>query len=115
MKRFVSIGECMIEMSGGENQTYNQGFAGDTLNTAWYTRIGLPQTWSVDYFTGVGDDIYSDQMLAFIDAHNIGTGYIRRIAGKRPGLYMIHQADGDRHFTYWRASGDRMASVMPEK
>jgi len=35
-KRFVSIGECMVEMSGGEDRTYRLGYAGDTLNTIWY-------------------------------------------------------------------------------
>lgn len=104
MKRFVSIGECMIEMSGGEKQIYSQGFAGDTLNTAFYARAALPDDWSIDYFTAVGDDIYSDQMLNFMSGNHIGTSLIRRIKGKRPGLYMIHQEDGDRHFTYWRDS-----------
>ena len=33
-KRFVSIGECMVEMSGGEDRTYRLGFAGDTLTSA---------------------------------------------------------------------------------
>lgn len=104
MNRFVSIGECMIEMSGGENQTYRQGFAGDTLNTAFYARAALSDSWSVDYFTALGDDIYSDQMLDFMSGNHIGTSSIRRIQNKRPGLYMIHQQDGDRHFTYWRDS-----------
>ena len=44
-KRFVSIGECMIEMSGGEDRQYRLGFAGDTLNTAWYARALLPADW----------------------------------------------------------------------
>jgi 2-dehydro-3-deoxygluconokinase len=101
-KRFVSIGECMIEMSGGEGGAYGLGFAGDTLNTAWYARALLPQGWSVDYVTALGDDLYSRQMRAFIEKAGIGTGTIQEIKGKRPGLYMIHQADGDRHFTYWR-------------
>ena len=102
MKRFVSVGECMIEMSGGEDGTYRLGYAGDTLNTAWYARAGLPPDWQVDYVTALGDDLYSGRMLAFFDAHGIGTGHIRRIEGRRPGLYLIHQAEGDRHFTYWR-------------
>jgi 2-dehydro-3-deoxygluconokinase len=101
-KRFVSIGECMIEMSGGEAGQYRLGFAGDTLNTAWYARALLPADWQVDYVTALGDDLYSDQMLAFFAKAGIGTGHIRRIAGRRPGLYLIHQAAGDRHFTYWR-------------
>jgi len=115
MQRFVSIGECMIEMSGGENQIYKQGFAGDTLNTAWYARAALPDNWQMDYFTAVGDDIYSDQMLAFLSQNNIGTQSIRRIKNKRPGLYMIHQAEGDRHFTYWRdrAAAKQLADDAP--
>src|SRR5690606_28570943 len=55
-----------------------------------------------DYVTALGDDIYSAQMLAFLADNGIGTGHVREIAGRRPGLYLIHQQDGDRHFTYWR-------------
>jgi 2-dehydro-3-deoxygluconokinase len=101
-KRFVSIGEAMIEMSGGEGGQYKLGFAGDTLNTAWYAKALLPKGWTVDYVTALGDDLYSKQMRAFIDKAGIGTGNIQEIKGKRAGLYMIHQQDGDRHFTYWR-------------
>jgi len=112
-KRFVSIGECMIEMSGGEDRMYRQGFAGDTLNTAWYMRALLPEGWSVDYVTALGDDLYSKDMRDFIGAADIGTGHIQEIAGKRPGLYMIHQAGGDRHFTYWR--GQSAAKLMADE
>lgn len=101
-KRFVSIGECMIEMSGGEGGMYKLGYAGDTLNTAWYMRALLPDDWQVDYVTALGDDLYSGQMRAFLDGAGIGTGHIQTIPGKRPGLYMIHQEKGDRVFTYWR-------------
>ena len=101
-KRFVSIGECMIEMSGGEGGMYKLGYAGDTLNTAWYMRALLPEDWQVDYVTALGDDLYSGQMHVFLEKAGIGTGYIQTIAGKRPGLYMIHQEMGDRVFTYWR-------------
>ena len=101
-QRFVSIGECMIEMSGGEDRQYRLGYAGDTLNTAWYMRALLGPDWSVDYFTGLGDDRYSADIRAFLDANRIGTGHIRTVPGRRPGLYMIHQEKGDRHFTYWR-------------
>ena len=101
-KRFVSIGECMIEMSGGEGGMYKLGYAGDTLNTAWYMRALLPAGWHVEYVTALGDDIYSGQMKAFLEKAGIGTGAIQTIEGKRPGLYMIHQEKGDRHFTYWR-------------
>lgn len=98
----VSIGEAMIEMSGGEDRTYRQGFAGDTLNTAYYLNALLGADWTVRYATAVGDDLYSRQVVEFIGQTGIDTGAIRTIKGKRAGLYMIHQADGDRHFTYWR-------------
>jgi 2-dehydro-3-deoxygluconokinase len=101
-KRFVSIGECMIEMSGGADRQYRMGFAGDTLNTAWYMRALLPAEWSVDYVTALGDDLYSMQMRSFFEAAGIGTAHIQEIKGRRPGLYLIHQAEGDRQFTYWR-------------
>jgi 2-dehydro-3-deoxygluconokinase len=101
-QRLVSIGECMIEMSGGEDRLYRLGFAGDTLNTAWYMRALLGQDWSVDYFTALGADKYSSEIKTFLETNQIGTGHIRTIPERRPGLYMIHQADGDRHFTYWR-------------
>ncbi|MHA6689942.1 sugar kinase [Devosia sp. A449] len=101
-QRFVSIGECMIEMSGGEDRQYRLGYAGDTLNTAWYMRALLGADWSVDYFTGLGEDRYSGEIREFLDSNNIGTSHIRTVPGRRPGLYMIHQDKGDRHFTYWR-------------
>ncbi len=101
-QRFVSIGECMIEMSGGADGLYRLGYAGDTLNTAWYARALLPESWSVDYVTALGDDRYSAEMRTFLETNRIGTAHIREVAGRRPGLYLIHQAGGDRHFTYWR-------------
>ena len=113
MPRFVSVGECMIEMSGGEDGQYHLGYAGDTLNTAWYARARLPEGWDVDYVTALGDDIYSQQMVDFFAGNGLGTEHIQKIDGKRPGLYMIHQADGDRHFTYWR--GQSAAKLMAEQ
>jgi 2-dehydro-3-deoxygluconokinase len=101
-KRFLSIGECMVELSGGEDGQFRLGFAGDTLNTAWYARATLPDNWEVAYYTALGDDGYSTAMLTFMEQGGINTELIRIIPGKRPGLYIIHQLDGDRHFTYWR-------------
>jgi len=111
-KRFVAIGECMIEMSGGNDRQYRLGYAGDTLNTSWYMRALLPKDWSVDYATALGDDLYSQEMRSFFDAAGIGTSHIQEIKGRRPGLYMIHQAGGDRHFTYWR--GQSAAKLLAD-
>ncbi len=39
MTRILAIGECMVEMAPTDVAgTYKMGFAGDTMNTAWYLR-----------------------------------------------------------------------------
>lgn len=111
-KRFASVGECMIEMSGGDGGLYRLGYAGDTLNTAWYARARLGRDWQVDYVTALGDDSYSDQIIDYLRTAGIGTGHIQRLEGRRPGLYLIQQKDGDRHFSYWR--GQSAARSMAE-
>ncbi|HTO33817.1 MAG TPA: sugar kinase [Pararhizobium sp.] len=101
--RLLSIGECMVELMQAEGDLLRKGYAGDTFNTAYYARIFLPQDWSVDYLTAVGNDTVSDDMLAFIESTGVGTSHIRRVEGRSPGLYMIHLKDGERSFSYWRS------------
>ncbi|NTE87015.1 sugar kinase [Agrobacterium rubi] len=100
--RFLSIGECMVELSQAGDGLLRKGFAGDTLNTAWYARACLPSDWTVDYFTALGDDPLSQEMLDFIDHAGILTSNISRIKGGTPGLYLINLKDGERTFSYWR-------------
>lgn len=102
--RFLSIGECMVELSQAGDGLLRKGFAGDTLNTAWYARACLPSDWTVDYFTALGDDPLSQEMLDFIQASGIETGNISRIKGGTPGLYLINLKDGERTFSYWRST-----------
>jgi len=100
--RLLSIGECMVELSQAGEGLLRKGFAGDTFNTAWYARACLPAEWSVDYFTALGDDPLSSEMLAMMKDAGIGTDHIRRIEGKTPGLYLITLKNGERTFSYWR-------------
>lgn len=102
--KFLSIGECMVELSQAGDGHLRKGFAGDTLNTAWYARAYFPSDWSVDYFTALGDDPLSEEMLQFITNANIGTNEIARIQGGTPGLYLINLKNGERTFSYWRSS-----------
>ena len=102
--RFLSIGESMVELSQAGDGLLRKGFAGDTLNTAWYARACLPADWSVDYFTALGDDPLSQDMLSFIEAAGIETNNISRIKGGTPGLYLINLKDGERTFSYWRST-----------
>ncbi|MFZ5691847.1 MAG: sugar kinase [Pseudomonadota bacterium] len=99
-KRIVSIGEVMIEMARGQDGRFSQGCGGDTFNTAVYlARRGLP----VAYATALGDDIYSDRIVALAAAEGIATDLIVRVPGRLPGLYLIEtDAKGERSFSYWR-------------
>ncbi|HWU64477.1 MAG TPA: sugar kinase [Ensifer sp.] len=102
-KTFLSVGECMIEMASLGGPDFRLGFAGDTMNTAWYSRACLPQdSWNVAYFTRLGEDVYSAKMLSFFEENGIDTRLITRHPSRRPGLYMIEITDGERSFTYWR-------------
>lgn len=84
--RFLSIGECMVELSQAGNGLLRKGFAGDTFNTAWYARACLPEDWSVDYFTALGDDPLSEDMLAFIAEAGIGTEKSAASRAARPAF-----------------------------
>ena len=101
--RIVSIGEAMIELAPtGQPDQFGMGFAGDTLNTAWYLRRALPGDWAVDYLTAVGTDAVSHRMLDFLVGAGIGTDHIARLPDRTVGLYMIELKDGERSFSYWR-------------
>jgi 2-dehydro-3-deoxygluconokinase len=78
------------------------GFGGDTLNTAVYlSRLGAP----TDYVTALGDDPYSDRMVASWQAEKVGTNRVIRRPGRLPGLYIIDIDErGERRFHYWRQS-----------
>lgn len=100
--KIACIGECMIELTQAAGGTLARGYGGDTLNTAAYcARLGA----SVDYITALGDDSWSDEMVAGWQAEGIGTRHVVRIPGKLPGLYVIEtSASGERRFFYWRDS-----------
>ena len=100
--RIVSIGECMVEMAPAGDGHFALGFAGDTLNTAWYLRRALPPGWEVDYLSAVGQDAISERMLAFFRDSGIGCAHVARVERRTVGLYLIELRDGERSFAYWR-------------
>lgn len=109
--RIVSLGECMVEMAPLDAPgTYAMGFAGDTLNTAWYLRRRLPADWRVDYVTCVGTDAVSERMLGFLADAGIGTAHVARLPDRTVGLYLIELRDGERSFSYWR--GESAARLL---
>lgn len=91
----------MIEMAAqGQGELYQRGVAGDSYNTAVYlARQGL----NVDYFTSLGDDGWSDDILARLQAEGISPDLVTRCPGRQPGLYVINNdKQGERQFSYWR-------------
>ncbi len=105
--KVACVGECMVELRETAPGTLVRGFGGDTLNTAVYlARLGV----AVDYMTALGDDGWSDEMVAAWVAEGVGTQAVRRVPGRLPGLYVI-QTDtaGERQFLYWRDSAPARA------
>jgi 2-dehydro-3-deoxygluconokinase len=101
-KNIVCFGECMIELSrtilGG--QSWAVQYAGDSYNVAVYLgRLGC----NVAYMTAIGQDDFSDQMLAEWKEEGVRTDLVLRHPDRIPGLYSIRVDDrGERSFYYWR-------------
>lgn len=102
--RVVSFGECMLELQGEAFGTMRQTYGGDTLNTAVYmARCGRANGLKVDYATALGDDPLSAGLLQRWAAEGLGTGLVRQLPGRLPGLYLIEVDErGERRFSYWR-------------
>lgn len=115
-RRIVSIGECMIEMADRGDGTMTMAYAGDTLNTAVYLARLNGSAVQVDYVTALGDDPYSDGMLAFWQREGIGTQWVARLPRQLPGLYLIRTDEaGERSFYYYRSAAPaRSLFDLPE-
>ena len=106
MLKIASIGECMVELVQAGPALLRQGYGGDTLNTAVYLRRSLPAAvGSVAYVTALGDDPFSDEMVAGWAAEGLDCGHVARLEGRLPGLYVIKTDEtGERSFLYWRST-----------
>ncbi|MGZ8410809.1 MAG: sugar kinase [Hyphomicrobium sp.] len=102
-RRIALFGECMIELRGQAFGTLQQGFGGDTLNTAVYlARLCRNEDIRVSYATALGADGFSDHMLAAWRSEGIDVSLVRRLDDRLPGLYAIQvDPSGERHFLYW--------------
>lgn len=105
MPQFAAIGEAMIELSHREEQGLVMDFAGDTINlTTYLTRLTRPEQLQIHYITALGDDPYSEMMLATWAQEGISIHFIPRLAHKLPGLYLIRtNAQGERRFYFYRS------------
>lgn len=112
---FASIGEAMVEFAPEADGRFRRGFAGDTLNAAWAVRaLTDPAALTVRYVSACGNDPLSHQLIDFLDAAGIDTTYVRRIADRRIGLYLISLDGHERSFHYWReTSAARLLAADP--
>lgn len=102
--QILAIGEVMLELApAGEfngKKLMALGYAGDTYNTSIYlARLGVRTA----YFTRLGDDPYSRELLQIMVQEGLDTASIEAVPGRTPGLYLIaNQPNGERNFSFWR-------------
>jgi 2-dehydro-3-deoxygluconokinase len=98
--RVVVVGEVLIEMARADDGHFAIGCGGDTFNTAVYlARAGIPTAFA----TALGDDPFSDRILALAAAEGVQSDLILRMPSRLPGIYTIDRdSTGKRTFQYWR-------------
>jgi len=98
--RAICVGEVLIELARGADGRFALSCGGDTFNTAVYlARAGV----DVAFATAVGDDPYSDSIMALAAAEGISRDLALRVPGRLPGLCLVENGPGgERSFRYWR-------------
>ena len=114
--RIACIGEAMVELSNLDAAAgrIDFGVAGDTLNTAIYLKRALGDAAQVSYLTALGDDAFSDRMIAVMEEEALDTSRVARLKGRLPGIYAIAlDESGERTFTYWRSESAARSMLAP--
>jgi len=98
--RAICVGEPLIELARGADGRFTLGCGGDTFNTAIYlARAGV----DVAFATALGDDPYSDSVMALAVAEGVSTNPVLRVPGRLPGLCLIENGpNGEHNIRYWR-------------
>jgi 2-dehydro-3-deoxygluconokinase len=90
----------MIELARGGDGRFGIACGGDTFNTAIYLARAKAE---VAYATAIGDDPYSDGIVALAAAEGVASDLILREPGRLPGLYLVDTDPAhERRFHYWR-------------
>jgi 2-dehydro-3-deoxygluconokinase len=99
-KRAVCIGEAIVELARGTDGRFALASGGDTFNTAIYlARAGV----AAGFASALGDDPYSDAIVALAHAEGVDTGLILRVPGRLPGLALIDaDPQGQHRIHSWR-------------
>jgi 2-dehydro-3-deoxygluconokinase len=98
--RAVCVGEVLVELKRGADGRFALSCGGDTFNAAIYlARAGI----KVGFASAIGDDSYSESILALAAAEGISTELVLRVAGRLPGLCLVESGpSGERSGRYWR-------------
>jgi 2-dehydro-3-deoxygluconokinase len=90
----------MIELARGADGRFGVGCGGDAFNTAVYlARAGMDAVFA----SALGDDPYSDRIMALAAAEGVSGDLVLRVPGRLPGLYLVDtDSSGGRTFHYWR-------------
>jgi len=98
--RALCVGEVVIELARGADGTFALSCGGDAFNTAIYlARAGIETAFA----TAVGDDPYSDSVVALATAEGVAPNLILRAPGRLPALCLIETGrSAARELRYWR-------------
>ncbi len=98
--RAVCVGEAVIEFARGGDGRFGIGCTGDAFNVAVYlARAGIDAAFA----TALGDNSYSDAILALAAAEGVGDDLAIRLRGRMPGLVVVDSdAAGNRRHYDWR-------------
>ncbi len=98
--RAVCVGEVLVELARGADGRFALSCGGDTFNTAIYlARAGM----DVAFATALGDDPYSDSIMALVAAEGVAGHLVLRVPGRLPGLRLVDgEPSGERSLRYWR-------------
>jgi len=89
--RAICVGEVLIELARGADGTFALACGGDVFNTAIYlARAGI----DVAFASALGDDPYSDSVLALAVAEGVSSNLVLRVPGRLPALCMIENGPG---------------------
>src|SRR5579872_5646956 len=84
----VCVGDALIELSRGADGAFTAACGGDSFNTAVYlARAGL----RTGFATALGDDPYSDSIVALALAEGLATDLILRMPGRLPALALVER------------------------
>jgi 2-dehydro-3-deoxygluconokinase len=98
--RAVCVGEALVALTRGPQGGFALSCGGDTFNTAIYlARAGV----DVAFVTALGDDSYSDGVMALAAAEGVSTALVTRVAGRLPALSLVEEGPNGAHtIRYWR-------------